>query len=101
MKLFKVAKHKREVLKESLWNTAIGFIVAYSFTIVVGPYIIGEAITHETSLTWTLAMTGVSVIRGYLIRLYFSRKRYIKELRRDRAKLKRKLRKAYGQDPKV
>ena len=89
----KIPKHKREVISESIWNTAIGFIIAYSFTLVVGPYILGEAITHETSFTWTLAMTLVSVFRGYVIRLYFSRKRYIRTLRTEMFHLRRKLRK--------
>ena len=80
---FKLSKHKRIVWSESLWNTAIGFVVAYAFTVIVGPYILGEEVTHTTSFTWTLAMTIVSTIRGYLIRLYYSRKRYIKELRKE------------------
>ena len=89
MKILKISKHKRDVWKEALWNTAIGFVIAYSFTIVAGPYILGHGVTHETSFTWTLAMTVVSVIRGYLIRLYYSRKRYIKELRREISKLRK------------
>lgn len=96
--LKKISKHKREVISESVWNTAIGFMIAYSFTVGLGPYILGAGITHETSLTWTLAMTVVSVARGYIIRLYFSRKRYIKTLRTEMFFLKRKLRKHKGME---
>lgn len=92
-KLLKISNHKKAVWHESLWNTFVGFIVAYAFTVIAGPYIIGQAITHETSMVWTLAMTVVSVIRGYFLRLYFSRKRYIKELRKEVFYLKKKLKK--------
>lgn len=94
LKKIKVPKHKKDVLLESLGNTAIGFVVAYAFTVIIGPYILGAAINHETSFTWTLAMTFVSIIRGYFIRLYYSRKRYIEQLRKELKVYKRKAKKA-------
>jgi hypothetical protein len=87
----KIQRHKREVLNESLWNTLIGFMIGYTFTIVVGPYLTGSNISHEASIVWTLAMTVLSVIRGYGVRLYFSRKRYIKTLRKEVLHLKKSL----------
>jgi archaellum biogenesis protein FlaJ (TadC family) len=89
MKKLKLSKHKREVWVEQLNNTLIGSIVAYVATVALGPYILGHGVTHETSLLWTLIMTIISVLRGYIIRLYYSRKRYIKELRKELRDVKR------------
>ncbi|CAB4212291.1 hypothetical protein UFOVP1437_23 [uncultured Caudovirales phage] len=87
----KIKRYKREVIGESLWNTAIGFVLGYSATLIVGPYIIGSSISHEASILWTLFMTVVSVLRGYGVRLYFSRKRHIRELRKEVFQLKKRL----------
>lgn len=90
-KLFKISKHKKEVWVEQLYNTLIGSIVAYAATVTLGPYILGHGVTHETSLLWTLIMTIISVIRGYVIRLYYSRKRYIKQLKKELRDVKQTL----------
>jgi hypothetical protein len=79
----KIQRHKREALHESLCNTFVGFIIGYSFTVIIGPYILGAAVTHEASIVWTLAMTVLSVARGYAVRVYFSRKRYIVKLKKE------------------
>ena len=82
-KLFKIQTYKKTALKEQLWNTAIGFIVAYIVVQALGPIIFKTDISHSQNLSWTVVMTVVSIIRGYFVRLWFSRKHYIKALRTE------------------
>ena len=93
IKFLTISKHKRKVWVEVFWNTVLGFIVSYAATIVLGPYIVGVEFTHEISFTWTLVMTIISGIRGYVVRLYYSRKKYIAELRKELRDLRRTKRK--------
>ena len=63
---------KKQSLKESVVNVAVGYAVALISQVVVFP-IVGIQATINQNLTVGLYFTIISLIRSYLIRRYFTK----------------------------
>ena len=57
---------------ESIANTAIGFVVNVGLTILIFP-LLGIYVPVTTNITLAIILTGVSILRGYLVRRWFER----------------------------
>lgn len=56
---------------EQLVNVGIGFCIALTAQLLIYPSI-GITISVETHVEITLMFTGISIIRGYIIRRWFN-----------------------------
>lgn len=68
---------KKQSLKESLTNTAIGFIISYISTFLIFP-LVGFESNPGKNLIITIYFTIISIARGYVIRRWFNKKLIIK-----------------------
>lgn len=66
---------KKQSLIESLTNTFIGFVISYASTFLILP-LVGVKTSAGTNLLITVYFTIISILRGYVIRRYFNKKRY-------------------------
>lgn len=64
---------RRESLKESAYNIAIGYTVALLSQLIVFP-IVGVHVSIGTNLEIGLYFTIISLIRSYLVRRWFNSK---------------------------
>jgi ribosomal protein S27E len=67
---------KKQSFFESLTNTAIGFIVSYASTFLIFP-LVGMQTSASTNLLITIYFTIISILRGYVIRRWFNKKKLI------------------------
>lgn len=65
---------KKQSFIESLTNTAIGFGISYISTFVIFPFV-GLTTSAKTNLIITCYFTIISVVRGYVIRRWFNKKK--------------------------
>lgn len=65
---------KKQSLKESLTNTAIGFCISYISTFLIFP-MVGLQTNAKINLQITIYFTVISIIRGYVIRRWFNKKK--------------------------
>ena len=65
-----MGQRRRASLIEALANTAIGFCVSLLATLTILPALGVEASVGQ-SVSMTLAFTGISIVRGYLVRRLF------------------------------
>lgn len=65
---------KKQSLVESLTNTAIGFGVSYVSTFLIFP-MVGLNTSAKTNLVITCYFTVISIVRGYVIRRWFNKKK--------------------------
>lgn len=65
---------KKESFIESASNTAVGFLVSYASTFLIFP-LMGFNSTGTQNLIITIYFTLVSILRGYVIRRYFNKKK--------------------------
>jgi hypothetical protein len=63
---------KKQSLKESAVNVAIGYIVALASQLVVFP-LVGVQSTFNQNLKIGLYFTVISLVRSYIIRRYFNK----------------------------
>lgn len=68
---------KTQSLIEAMTNTAVGFGISLAATFVIFP-VLGIATTPSKNLLITLFFTAISIIRGYVIRRWFNKKKTIK-----------------------
>jgi uncharacterized protein YacL len=61
-------------LIESITNTLIGFIVSLIIQLIIYP-IMGIPVSFNQNIIITLVFTIVSILRGYLIRRFFNKKK--------------------------
>lgn len=64
---------KKQSLKESLFNTVIGFVISYMSTFLIFP-IMGFDSDFSKNFIITIYFTIVSILRGYLVRRFFNNK---------------------------
>ena len=64
---------KLESLSEAVFNTFIGFVIAFISQLVFFP-IVGIDVTLGQNLILTVLFTLVSIVRTYIIRRYFNKK---------------------------
>ena len=62
---------RMQSLIETLTNLVVGLTIAFFLQPVIYAYY-GLSITHQGSLVIALTFTGVSLIRGYIIRRFFN-----------------------------
>ncbi len=72
---------KLDSLSEAIFNTFIGFVIAFISQLVFFP-IVGIEVTLAQNFILTVLFTLVSIIRGYIIRRYFNKKSHSKIQRR-------------------
>lgn len=65
---------RKNSIKESMVNVAVGYIVALASQLVVFP-IVGIQSTINQNLKIGFYFTAISLIRGYIIRRIFNKKR--------------------------
>ena len=65
---------KKQSFLEALTNTAVGFGVSFISTFAIFP-IMGMKSTIGSNLIITCYFTIISIIRGYVIRRYFNKKK--------------------------
>jgi hypothetical protein len=65
---------KKESFIESASNTAVGFLVSYASTFLIFP-LMGFNSSGTQNLIITIYFTLVSILRGYVIRRYFNKKK--------------------------
>jgi len=65
---------KKQSLIESLTNTAIGFVISYASTFLILP-LVGVQTSAGTNLVITIYFTVISILRGYVIRRWFNKKK--------------------------
>ena len=63
---------KKQSLKESAVNVAIGYIVALASQLVVCP-LVGVQSTFNQNLKIGFYFTAISLVRSYIIRRYFNK----------------------------
>jgi hypothetical protein len=64
---------RRHSLTESITNTAVGFGVALGSQILIYPWF-GIHIRFNTNLKLTAVFTAISILRGYMLRRWFTRR---------------------------
>jgi hypothetical protein len=64
---------KKNSLIESVTNTVIGFIISLLIQLIIYP-VMDIPVTFNQNITITLVFTIVSIIRGYIIRRFFTKK---------------------------
>jgi len=67
-----MTQSRRASLIEALANTAVGFCVSLLATLTILPALGVEASVGQ-SVSMTLAFTGISIVRGYVLRRLFNR----------------------------
>ena len=65
---------KLESLTEAVINTFIGFVIAFISQLIIFP-IVGIDVTLGQNFILTVLFTLVSIIRNYVIRRYFNKKK--------------------------
>ena len=65
---------KKQSLIESLTNTFIGFAVSFASTFFIFP-IMGMKTSVGSNFVITIYFTVISILRGYVIRRYFNKKK--------------------------
>jgi hypothetical protein len=65
---------KKQSFIESASNTAVGFLVSYASTFLIFP-LMGFNSSGTQNLIITIYFTLVSILRGYVIRRYFNKKK--------------------------
>ena len=70
-----MSEHKRAAMIEAVVGTAVGFILGYLATLIIPPLLFDSHISPADSFWWTVIMTIISLLRGYYVRLFFSRRR--------------------------
>ena len=63
---------KRFSLIEATTNTLAGLIIAFAVQLVIYP-VMGIPVRIEQNIIITFVFTGVSIIRGYILRRIFNR----------------------------
>lgn len=61
-------------LVESVCNTIAGFIISFCIQIIIYP-LLNIPVKFSQNLIITSVFTGVSIIRGYIIRRIFNRRK--------------------------
>ena len=64
---------KLDSLSEAIFNTFIGFVIAFISQLIIFP-IVGIDVTLGQNFILTILFTLVSIIRNYVIRRYFNKK---------------------------
>ena len=64
---------KKQSLKESLLNTAVGFTVSYLSTFFIFP-VLGMKSDAGINMVITIYFTFISIARSYFIRRFFNNK---------------------------
>ncbi len=65
---------RKQSLTEAITNTAIGFGISYASTFIIFP-LLGFKTGAGTNLVITLYFTAISILRGYVVRRWFNKKR--------------------------
>lgn len=65
---------KRNSLIEAITNTAVGFCISLLATFIIFP-IVGVESTGTKNVIITLFFTVISIIRGYVLRRVFNKKK--------------------------
>lgn len=65
---------KLQSITETITNTAIGFMVSLASTFAIFP-LVGIEAPAKVNLYVTLYFTAISLIRGYVIRRWFNKKK--------------------------
>jgi predicted membrane protein len=65
---------KKQSLLESLTNTMIGFVISFASTFIIFP-LMGFESSASKNIIITLFFTAVSILRGYVIRRFFNKKK--------------------------
>jgi len=66
---------KKQSFNESVYNVAIGYIVALVSQILIFP-IVGVESTIDQNIKIGFYFTAISLIRSYFIRRFFNKKQY-------------------------
>jgi hypothetical protein len=64
---------KKHSLIEAITNTAIGFVVSFMVQLIIYPAL-DIPVRFEQNVIITTIFTGVSILRGYLVRRFFNLK---------------------------
>ncbi|WP_233343669.1 hypothetical protein [Burkholderia cepacia] len=67
-----MSQTKRNSLIEALTNTAIGYCINYTANLIVFPFF-GMHISPKANILLGLIYTGISIVRGYVLRRFFNR----------------------------
>jgi len=73
---------KKQSFLEAITNTAIGFGISYASTFLIFP-LVGLKTSAGTNLLITIYFTVISIIRGYVIRRWFNKKKPPHVIRMD------------------
>ena len=66
---------KKFSLIESITNTAVGFLISLLVQLIIYPTL-GIPVTLKQNIIITFVFTLVSILRGYVIRRIFNRKKF-------------------------
>ncbi len=65
---------KKHSLIEAITNTAIGFVISFASTFLIFP-VMGIKTSIGGNLIITIYFTVISIIRSYVVRRWFNKKR--------------------------
>lgn len=67
-----MSQTKRNSFIEALTNTAIGYGINYAANLIIFPFF-GMHISPKANIILGLIYTGISIVRGYILRRVFNR----------------------------
>ncbi|WP_229772944.1 DUF7220 family protein [Burkholderia cenocepacia] len=77
-----MSQTKRNSFIEAMTNTAIGYFINYTANLLIFP-LFGMHISPKANILLGLIYTGISIVRGYVLRRVFNR--FTGDARRSRA----------------